>query len=274
MKNQNPLKPFNGRHFLLFIGLLFFLSSCCGLRAGIKQMENHKIEKAKKTFKRAKKWKVCKEGAEFYLIQIDVDQNRDIENWIEANENLCKLEKEVNLLSISKQRKLERFDASRGDIAKFGARLRKHTYERMSEGATVTQLLALEASADCWEEDTLDSLRRRIPNKTINPTQEVYDDELDKKWKSPPLQLPTEEQIRSGKGYSCRALFGGGRFNISYDDVTIIAQQYSNFVLPINYEAFWKIRRNIWSIFKTYNSYCDMDKFKKDRSDQVSREYL
>lgn len=263
MKKVNPPND-SFRRIPIFFILIFSLSACGVFPKGVKALKNEDYEKAEKLFKRSQNHKVYGPGAKYYLGRLQINKKPTALDWIEISKSFCDLEQEVNRLPRIAQLKLRHYDAGRGDIMKSRDNLQTRIFNLMSRTGLISELLALEASQDCWSAGAVDSLQNIIVNKTINPEQQVYRNAADKEWKSRTLVMPDRDSIYKETGRSCNALLGPGSWNIHYDDANIIKQQYDGTILQDNYAAFWEVQDNIWTIFQMYKSYCDMDQFKID----------
>lgn len=263
MKNLNPSNAFLRNSFLFALLALLFLGHCSFPRA-VKLVQKNEIDKAEKLFQKAVDHKTYGTGARFYLGRMQINKDPRILPWITIENDFCALEKEVNLLSIKKILKLNKYDAGRTNIAQSRKNLQNRIAGRMAVAGTLTELKELAEHADCWSEGAVDSLRTIVVNKSINPLQEVYANETDKKWKGTPVQSLSLDQISQERGRSCIAISEERPWSITYEDAMIIANRFADDILPANYGSFWSIRQDIWDIFQLHHSYCEMDRFKAD----------
>lgn len=257
MKKTNTFNHVQSSLLLLF--LTFALASC--FPRAVRFFKQGDGKKAEPLFVRSLGHKTYDPGARFYLERMRVNQTRNTMDWLQISQTFCDLEQEIGQLPRPQIIKLSRYDVTRLEIRTVRENLQRRIVERMSVSGTIPELLALEAASNCWAEGAIDTLRNIIVNKNIDPKQEVYDTEADKKWKGAPLALPTEEQIRTEPGRSCLGLGSDKSQGISYEDATTIAERYADVILPANYSKFWDIRENIWDIFQAHHSYCEMDRF-------------
>ncbi len=244
--------------------LLLSLSSCGSFPKAVKKIKQNKLEEAKVLLQRSMDHPTYGLGARYYWDALRINDDPRTTSWLEINQNFCQLEKQMKELPSKQYSKLVPHDASRPDVIDKREKLQRRIVDRMSRMSTISELLILEEKTDCWPERTVDSLRKIIVNKTIDPTQEVFETEADQEWTSPPLLSPPEDSILTEAGRSCWAFDEVGAYNISYEDATIIMKQYAEVVLPGNYGDLWEIRRKIWNIFQTHHSYCEMDRFKEE----------
>lgn len=251
----------------LFIFLALSLASCSSFPKAVGYFKQGDGNRAEPLLERSLGHNTYDPGARFYLNRIKINQNPDILAWLEISKSFCELEQEVGQLKVKQIMKLSRYDVTRGEIIKARENLQRRIIERMSVSGTIPELLALETTPECWSPGAIDSLRTIIVNKNIDPAQQVFDTEADKKWKGPPPQLPTAEQVQAEAGRSCLALGSEGAWTVNYEDATAIAERYADAVLPVNYSRFWDIRKNIWGIFQAHHSYCEMARFKAEHPD-------
>lgn len=263
MTPSTPLRPSNAIHYLsLFLCLT--LTSCGSFPKGVRLLKQQEFSKAKEKFEKSLKHPTFGIGAKYYLGRLKINKKPNTLSWLDIHQVFCELQEEVKQLPPNRILKLRKYDAARPDIMQSQEKLQKRIISRMSKQGTIPELLALEASAACWADPTIDSLRTIIVNKSINPLQEVYDTKEDKEWVVKPISLPTIEEISSEAGRSCKAISDGFKWNINYEDATVIAEKYAHKVLPQNYPQFWEIQTEIWRIFQVHHSYCEMDRFKSE----------
>ncbi len=257
------MKKTNTLNHLLFAFLILSLAACSFPKA-VDYFKQGDGERAEPLFERSQGHGTYGLGARFYLNRMKINQNPDILAWLEISQSFCELEQEVGQLKVKQIMKLSKYDVTRGEIIKARENLQRRIIERMSVSGAIPQLLALEAAPDCWSSGAIDTLRTIIVNKNIDPAQQVYDTEADKKWNGQSPQLPTAEQVRTEAGRPCLALGAKGAWPLNYQDATTIAERYADAVLPVNYSKFWEIRENIWDIFQAHHSYCEMDRFREE----------
>lgn len=261
------MKKANTFNYFLFIFLALSLASCSSFPKAVGYFKQGDGKRAEPLFERSLGHATYKPGAEFYLNRIKINRNPNILAWLEISKTFCELEQEVGQLKVKQIMKLSRYDVTRGEIIKARENLQRRIIERMSVSGTIPELLALEATPECWSSGAIDSLRTIIVNKNIDPNQQVYDTRADKDWNGAPPQLPAAEQVRTEAGRPCLALGSKGAWPLNYEDATTIVERYADAVLPANYSKFWDIRKNIWDIFQAHHSYCEMDRFKAEHPD-------
>ncbi|MEM0993891.1 MAG: OmpA family protein [Bacteroidota bacterium] len=256
-----------------FFLLLLLNISACHFQRAVKKTAKNEVKKAKTLFQKASNHKVYGTGAKFYLERFKVQDYRQFERiasldptlaWLSSDTILCVLEQATGQLSHRSILKLSRYDAARSDIRTYRNKLQDDIAERMYRHGTIQELQALEANANCWSDGKVDSIRTFVPNKLVNPNQAVFGEDIDNLWEGTNVQLPNETQIQGEKGRSCLAMIAGSPYRISYDDATTIINDYEEVIRPENYRTLWQIQKNIWDIFQTHNSYCDMSHLKEN----------
>ena len=262
---EKPIPPFCllGKHLLVY-SFLCILASCSTFPKGVKAIRKGEIDKAEKYFKKSENHKTYGTGSKYYLNRIQINKDQRTSPWLGIHQNFCLLEKEYRNLSRKQILKLRKYDAYKNDVILSRANLKRRIVKKMSTTGVIPELLELEAKAACWSVGALDSLRRIVVNKTLDPSVAVFNTEEDRKWESSAPTLPTEAQVRQDTGYSCWPLMGDSPWPVSYDDVTTIDEMYGAMVMEENYSTFWKIKENIWDIFQLHRPYCDMEEFKAD----------
>ncbi|MEM6697587.1 MAG: OmpA family protein, partial [Bacteroidota bacterium] len=187
-----------------------------------------------------------------------------VPNWLAIADTLDGLEQELNLASLKKIKKLKKYDITRHDIRKSKENLQNRIFEKMVTAVTMGELDTLEnyAGEDYWSDIRVDTIRRVVINRTLNPEQEVFGEGADENWISRPLELPSLSDLMMEKGRSCADLRYTLKYNVSYDEATNILHNYADLVLPQNYRQLWTVKSNIWDIFQAHRPYCEMDSFK------------
>ena len=232
-------------------------------------MRANEVKKAEPLFEKSIDHRVYDPGARFYLARLGINKDQSTTNWLDINDIFCGLEEEISNLPYRQLLKLKKNYSSKADVMTSREKLQKRIIEQMSESASITELKALETNASCWSEGALDSLQRIIVNKTLDPYQQVYNTEADKKWKPQAIQKPDVSDILSVNGMSCKALNENAFYPISYNDATTILGDYQDKVLPANYATLWRIKDNIWNLFQVDHSYCQMNLFKQEHPDDL-----
>ncbi len=222
------------------------------------------MKQAKPLLERAKKHKTFGIGADYYLNRMAINEDPTTLSWLGISDNFCNMEESFKGLSVRKMRKLRKYDAARSNVSRTREGLQERIFERMSVQGRMEELVALDEKSDCWSEFRVDSLRKIIVNKTINPRVQVFNWEKDQLWEARKIKPIDEEEIRTEKGLSCKALSPLETFDITYTDASIIQKQYADKVLVSNYSSFWEIRKKIWDIYQLDQSYCRMDHFKEE----------
>ncbi|NRB46691.1 MAG: OmpA family protein [Saprospiraceae bacterium] len=238
---------------------------CASFPKGVKLLlDKQEVSKAKPKFERSRGHKVYDPGARFYLDRIAINQSKNTVAWIKIHENFCALEEEIGGLPIKQIKKLNRHRAGRQEIRTARRNLRERIVEDFSRRGSITQLIALEENSSRWPDRTLETLRKIIVNKSIDPKQVVFNNTLDQEWEGRAVKLPTVEEIEQEAGRSCRAFEFGYKWNLTYEEVRALAHRYEHVVLPANLSTYWEIQRDAWDIFQVHESYCNMDQFKVD----------
>jgi outer membrane protein OmpA-like peptidoglycan-associated protein len=254
MKNLNL-----NTQIVLFCLLVFLIG--CSFPRGVRKVKEGDYVKAEKLFERSKKHKTYGVGARYYLERLKINKKKNTITWIDISETMTGLEDEIDYLSGKRIKKLRRYDAGKAKIIQARENLQGRIKERMTTAATIPELEYLEEHDTKWPFGALDTIRQTVVNKTIDPAQEVYGDDH---WKGFPPNLPTEKDIQANPDRSCLGLAKPEFKSISYEDATTIAENYQHAILPQNYPAFWKVRRQLWSLFQQHHSYCEMEQFKTD----------
>jgi outer membrane protein OmpA-like peptidoglycan-associated protein len=250
------------RSYYLFFLLLLFSCCCCTFPKAVRSLQKGDTEQAKALFAKAKKHPTYGPGARYYLSAIQMNAENDIRTWLEVQEEMCGLEQEVRQLSRKQIIKLKKYQASSGDIRNTRRGLQTRVFRQMMTSGRIPQLRQLEEQSGCWSETAIDSLRRLIVNKTINPANTVFNSRREASWEPAEFSPLTEEAFAKNLDRPYFGMLDLPEYQqIRFDDVRMIRKRYTDAILPSNYVAFWKIQENGWPIFLWHKSYCDMDTF-------------
>lgn len=263
MQTQIAL-PVKAGSIALLLSVFFLFNACGSFPRGVKLLREGDQARAREQFERTVDHSVYAVGAQYYLHRLDINEEPGIMPWLDIHRNLFQLEEKSRSLPLKTIQKLRRYDAGRADILRARENLRGRIVDSMSIAGSVTEMRYLEAEPGGWSFGTVDSLRTIIANKTINPRRQVYDTELDPQWIGKPLRLPTPFQLRDDPGWSCFALDGPFNPQISYEDATIIANHFTEAILPANYSVFWGIQEDMWELFQRHHPYCEMERFQEE----------
>lgn len=262
MNHYPPL----GRYVLSLI-LFSFLYGCC-VPSGIREMSRPDFPAAEAQFQKCL-CEGCKHRvpALYHYTRLKAGRAETISEWLSADSVYCLLEDEISNYSVRRQRKWAKWETTKASIRDTKEQLQQRIFKRMATGGTIAELKTLEASAQCWSDGRVDSLRRIIVNRTVNPRQSVYGPKgPDANWQSPPLPAVAAIDIKMEPSRSCLPVAGRGDnpWGITYEDAITIGRDYKKVIMKANYPAFWNIRENIWELFQFYHSYCDMDRFRAE----------
>ena len=244
--------------------LLFLLAGCSTFPKAVKELNAGRLDTAEELFEKSLDHSTYGPGAEYYLLRLQINKNPNARAWIGISDALCDAAEAAKRHSPRQVIKLKRYEASRSYVIKARERLQRRIVDSMSRSGLIGDLLALEASDSCWSPGAVDSLRRIIVNKHIDPRRQVFDTRADKEWRTPPL--PPDTRDGEDPATQCQQLTYS-RSGISYRDVTTIWNDYPAVVLPQNYEKLWDLEENIWSIFRRHEPFCAMDRFKAEHPD-------
>jgi len=257
------------RSSIVLILFLIFYGTSCTFPKAVRYLHNGETDKAEALFAKAKNHPTYGPGARYYLSAIQMNADNTVNNWLEVQEDMCALEGEVQRLSRQQLIKLKKYQASAGDIRNTRRRLQQKVFGTMMTSGRIPQLVQLEEQSGCWSEMAIDSLRRLIVNKTINPANIVFNSRRDASWEPSEYTILSEEAFAQNTD---RSYLGTLQFpeyrRIHFNDVRTIRERYTESILSKNYDAFWQIQEDSWPIFKWHKSYCAMDTFLQDFQDQ------
>jgi outer membrane protein OmpA-like peptidoglycan-associated protein len=203
--------------------------------------------------------------AAYYLNKIEIRNAVSTSRLLNALSDYSVLEKQVNRFPYKKIKKLDRYEASRGEIMKSMEILQGRIYDRMLVGGSISELHEVERREDLWPTGKIDTLYKVIVNKTIAPRQQVFATREDRNWKLP---LPdTTSAINANT--PCFSAVNQKVAHISYQDANAIAKCYPQHIRRSNYSRFWAIRKQRWELFKNDHSYCEMMAFKDENPNHL-----
>lgn len=249
--------------YLFSFFILFSFSGCGTFPKAVKLIQDNKKKEAKPLLERSLNHKVYGPGAHYYQNALKIYEDPSTMNWLQISHDLCVLEAEVRTLPLAQRLKLQKYKASLPSIEKTKGELQRRIVEQMRVSGRIDELQVLEADTNCWMPWTVDTIRKIVVNKTINPLQTVYQEKWDEEWEPLKLSIPDVASILARPDRSCYAAYSSDRPPITYSDATTIINQYANTVLRPNYDDLWDVKEQIWKLFKLDESFCKMDTFKE-----------
>jgi outer membrane protein OmpA-like peptidoglycan-associated protein len=253
------------RHLTLVALFLFSMFSCGSFPKAIKLLNRGEAKEALPLLEKSKNHPVYGPGAVYYHSVVDLNLNPSIDKKLEVNNLLCALVDDINKLPRKQQMKLSRYKASRGDVAKQRKNISEGLKRDMMQEGTIPQLQLLDTETSCFREGALDSVRKVVVNKRIDPRRVVFGQEKDiVEWKGKVPERPSEEEVYAGQGRSAKALGTRGWQPITYHDLVTIRDEYSEHVLRANYGQFWAYQSASWDVFQQFRPFAEMPEYKKD----------
>lgn len=247
---------------IVFVFLVLALTACSSFPKAVNDLRDGKTEAAKTGFKKALRHGTYGKAAQFYLDAISINEDPTTTNWLRVNTSFCNIAESLQGIPKKKILKLRKYAASRPDIVKQQTQLRGRIKEKMLLSGSIPELLILEADTICGIGGALDTLRKVIVNKHIDPYQPVYEDEIAQNWTGPERKPVTRDSVIAQPGRSSAALAGQGVYPLDYFDAITIKERFQGEILRTNRLSWFQHKSDIFNLFEINESYCDLNNFK------------
>ena len=254
------------------VAMISIILPACHFQKGYRLMQKGQHEAAQSHYAKAENHPTYGPGAVFYQEKYNASQLQKPQGWVRIHGEMCGLEAELQQLSERKIRKLFEYDVTRGSIMGFQGELEGKVIDYMKTRGTIAEMETVLADTTCdWARSTgLDSVRTIVVNKTIIPTEPVLEapsavNATPRKSEDP----PTEAELMEDSTLYCASIALRNKVGITYYDMQAIADRYWEDIVKYNYPVFGQHLNDIWEIFLTYESFCDMPQFKADFPDAL-----
>ncbi len=232
---------------ILMIALLSFLfSNCYSFKKGYHRFKDGQFKEAAKIFKKKTNHPVWGGPAKAYGEYVKLKDARTLAVWQHADTILCSVLKELDSMPrySKKRQKWNKYEVNPTKLESTLANVQRGAMETVRGSGQIADLFILLERFPCWQhQDSLQKFIDERVNTTICCSPEKSD-------------------------LSCNSLLSGSRWDITYDNATLIINHYADRVKPENFELFLNIKNDIWQIFREQSPpYCAMDRFRSDHPD-------
>jgi len=257
----------------MLIAMAAVVLPSCHFQKGYRKMNEGQHQKAQFHYAKAQQHPTYGPGAIFYQEKYNASRHKQPEHWASIHSKMCGLEAQLQQLSLRKIRKLHKYEVTPGNIQQFQLELEDKILRYMKAQGTIAQMETVLADTLCeWTRTTgLDSMRKIVVNKTINPGEPVLEDPAAVNTQPRKSEmLPPPDAVMADSTLHCASLKRRENTSMTYYDMQAIADGYWEDITPPNYPAFARSLKKVWDIFLVYRPFCDMGAFQSDFPDALA----